>query len=60
MNLQEAAARAPFDLLVIGGGINGAAVAREAAIRGLRVALFEQDDFGFGTTWRSTRYTSAS
>ncbi|MCA9853577.1 MAG: glycerol-3-phosphate dehydrogenase/oxidase [Dehalococcoidia bacterium] len=55
MNLQEAAARAPFDLLVIGGGINGAAVAREAAIRGLRVALFEQDDFGFGTTWRSTR-----
>ncbi|MFN0094362.1 MAG: FAD-dependent oxidoreductase [Dehalococcoidia bacterium] len=45
----------PLDLAVIGGGINGCAIAREAAGRGLRVALFEQDDFGFGTTWRSTK-----
>ena len=55
MTLDEAAAGPPFDIVVIGGGINGAAVAREAALRGLRTALFEQEDFGFGTTWRSTR-----
>ncbi|MCC6933386.1 MAG: glycerol-3-phosphate dehydrogenase/oxidase [Deltaproteobacteria bacterium] len=35
-----------FDLLVIGGGINGVAVAWEAALRGLRVALVEKGDFG--------------
>ncbi len=51
----EALSGRPFDVIVIGGGINGAAIAREAAVRGLRVALFEQEDFGFGTTWRSTR-----
>lgn len=45
----------PLDLAVIGGGINGCAIAEEAAARGLRVALFERDDFGFGTTWRSTK-----
>jgi glycerol-3-phosphate dehydrogenase len=45
----------PLDLVVIGGGINGAAIAREAAARGQRTALFEKDDLGFGTTWRSTR-----
>ncbi len=55
MNEGEALSGRPFDVIVIGGGINGAAIAREAAVRGLRVALFEQNDFGFGTTWRSTR-----
>lgn len=45
----------PLDAAIIGGGINGAAIARELAARGQRVALFEQDDFGFGTTWRSTK-----
>jgi glycerol-3-phosphate dehydrogenase len=45
----------PLDLVVIGGGINGCAIAEEAAARGLRTALFEADDFGFGTTWRSTK-----
>jgi len=45
----------PLDLAVIGGGVNGAGVARAAARAGLRVALFEADDFGFGTTWRSTK-----
>jgi glycerol-3-phosphate dehydrogenase len=45
----------PLDAVVIGGGINGCAITRELALRGARVALFEQDDFGFGTTWRSTR-----
>jgi glycerol-3-phosphate dehydrogenase len=40
-----ALAAAPFDLLVVGGGITGAGVARDAALRGLRVALVERDDF---------------
>ena len=46
---------APLDLLVIGGGIVGAGVARDAAMRGLRVGLVEQRDFAFGTSSRSTR-----
>lgn len=44
-----------FDLLVIGGGINGAGVARDAALRGLRVALIEKADFGSGTSSRSSK-----
>jgi glycerol-3-phosphate dehydrogenase len=44
-----------FDLLVIGGGINGAGIARDAAMRGLRVALVERGDFGGGTSSRSSR-----
>ncbi len=44
-----------FDLLVVGGGINGAGIAREAARRGLRVALVEKQDYAAGTTSRSTR-----
>lgn len=55
MNLQEASNGPAFDVAVIGGGINGAAIAAECARRGLRVALLEQHDFGFGTTWRSTK-----
>lgn len=55
MSLAELAAGPPFDAVIIGGGINGCAIAEEAAARGLRVALFEQSDFGFGTTWRSTK-----
>lgn len=55
MNLTELASGPPLDLAVIGGGINGCAITAEAARRGLRVALFEQDDFGFGTTWRTTK-----
>src|SRR6266508_3602120 len=43
------------DLLVIGGGIMGAGIARDAALRGLSVALVEQDDFASGTTSRPTR-----
>ena len=44
-----------FDLLVIGGGITGAGIARDAALRGLSVALVERDDFGSGTSSRSSR-----
>ena len=43
------------DLLVIGGGIIGAGIARDAALRGFQVALVEQDDFGSGTSSRPTR-----
>lgn len=39
-----------FDLIIIGGGINGAAIAYDAASRGLKVALFEKKDFGWGTS----------
>jgi glycerol-3-phosphate dehydrogenase len=44
-----------FDLAIIGGGIIGCGIARDAALRGLQVALFEQRDFGSGTTSASTR-----
>ncbi len=44
-----------FDVAIIGGGIVGCGVARDAARRGLRVVLFEQRDFGSGTTAASTR-----
>ena len=44
-----------YDLTIIGGGINGSGVARDAALRGLRVALFEREDWGAGTTGASTR-----
>ena len=44
-----------FDLLVVGGGITGCGIARDAAMRGLRVALVERDDFGSGTSSRSSR-----
>ena len=44
-----------FDLLVIGGGITGAGIARDAARRGLAVALVEREDFAAGTSSRSSR-----
>jgi glycerol-3-phosphate dehydrogenase len=44
-----------FDLAVIGGGINGAAAARDAAMRGLRVALVERGDFASATSSRSSK-----
>jgi len=55
VTLAALAAGPPLDLAIIGGGINGCGIAEEAAARGLRVGLFEADDFGFGTTWRSTK-----
>jgi glycerol-3-phosphate dehydrogenase len=44
-----------FDIVVIGGGINGVAIARECARAGRSVLLLEQNDFASGTTSRSTR-----
>ncbi|MDP3723728.1 MAG: glycerol-3-phosphate dehydrogenase/oxidase [Candidatus Omnitrophota bacterium] len=45
----------PFDILVIGGGIVGAAIARDAALRGLKVALVEQGDFAGGTSSKTSK-----
>src|SRR5512140_1820575 len=53
-NLQRLQTEA-FDVLVIGGGINGAAVARDAAMRGLRVAMIEKGDFASGTSSKSSK-----
>src|SRR5579863_10698192 len=44
-----------FDIAVIGGGINGAAIARDAAMRGLNVALIERGDFASATSSRSSK-----
>lgn len=44
-----------FDLIVIGGGITGAGVARDAALRGLSCLLLEKGDFSSGVTSKSTR-----
>lgn len=44
-----------FDVIIIGGGIIGAGIARDAALRGLKVVLFEKKDFASGTTSGSTR-----
>ena len=44
-----------FDLAVIGAGINGAAVARDASMRGLRVGLIERGDFAGATSSRSSK-----
>ena len=51
----ERLANETWDLLVVGGGIVGAGAFLDAASRGLRVALVEQDDIGVGTSSRSSR-----
>jgi len=48
-------AREPVDLLVIGGGVTGAGIARDAAMRGMRTALVDKGDFAGGTSSRSSR-----
>lgn len=51
----ERLSREEFDVLVIGGGVTGAGVARDAALRGLSVALVERKDFAAGTSSRSSK-----
>jgi glycerol-3-phosphate dehydrogenase len=47
--------REKFDIAIVGGGITGAGIARDAALRGLSVALLEKGDFGSGTSSKSSR-----
>ena len=44
-----------YDLVICGGGITGAGMARDAALRGLKVILFEKSDFGSGTSSKSSK-----
>lgn len=44
-----------FDILIVGGGITGAGTLREAAMRGLKTALIEKEDFAYGTSGRSSK-----
>ncbi len=44
-----------YDVIVIGGGVTGAGIAREGAMRGLKVALIEMQDFAAGTSSRSSK-----
>jgi glycerol-3-phosphate dehydrogenase len=45
----------PFDLIVVGAGINGAGIARDAAMRGLKTLLLDKGDVASGTTQWATR-----
>lgn len=51
----EALERGGFDVLIVGGGIVGCSIARDAALRGLRVALVERDDFAEGASGRTSK-----
>ncbi|MFT8244460.1 glycerol-3-phosphate dehydrogenase [Roseomonas sp. BN140053] len=53
--LASRSAEEPLDLLVVGGGINGTGIARDATGRGLSVLLCEQADLGGGTSSRSSK-----
>ena len=44
-----------YDLVIIGGGINGVAIARDASLRGLKTILFEKQDFGSGASTKSSK-----
>ena len=48
-----------FDVVIIGGGINGAGIARDAVLRGFSVALIEKNDFGYGTSSGSSKLVHA-
>src|SRR5216117_2514857 len=54
-NALKALTESPLDLLIIGGGIVGAGIARDASMRSLSVSLVEQHDFAYGTSSRSSR-----
>ena len=51
----RAAGEIPYDVAIIGAGINGAGIARDAAMRGLKVLLVDKNDIGSGTSSASTR-----
>ena len=53
--INEKQLKKEFDLIVIGGGINGCGIARDAVSRGLKVLLLEKEDFGSGCSSISTR-----
>ncbi len=55
VDLADRLGKAELDVLVVGGGIVGAGIARDAAMRGLRTALVEQSDLASGTSSRSSR-----
>ena len=52
----RSAAASTYDLIIVGGGAYGSALAMESARRGLRALLLEQADFGGATTWNSLRF----
>ena len=52
LNLQP---REPFDILVVGGGITGAGIARDAMMRGFKTALIDKGDFASGTSSKSSK-----
>ncbi len=51
----KAAQQQEFDLVVIGGGITGCGIALDASLRGIKTLLLEKNDFGYGTSSRSTK-----
>lgn len=54
-SLRRGTAADPFDVLIVGGGATGTGCAVDAVTRGLSVALVERDDFGSGTSSKSTK-----
>lgn len=54
MNVEFAGDRPDVDVIVIGGGVNGTGVARDCALRGLSVQLFERNDIAFGASGNSS------
>lgn len=55
VSIHSSSRQPDYDLIVIGGGITGAGIARDAVLRGLRVALFEKSDYGSGTSSKSSK-----
>ncbi|MFO7953000.1 MAG: glycerol-3-phosphate dehydrogenase/oxidase [Bacillota bacterium] len=51
----KAAAEKEFEIVIIGGGITGAGIARECALRGISFCLLDKNDFAFGTSSRSSK-----
>jgi glycerol-3-phosphate dehydrogenase len=55
VSFEEMSGGPSYDIVVIGGGITGAGIARDAALRGLKVALFEKGDYASGTSSKSSK-----